>query len=786
MEQISVGHRYKECRPRRSSSCPTKLLVGKDVLKELEQRRSSPSVIAKLMGIDVLPPTYVANNRHQEFKDVFEVSEEPPEAVTKERSHPFPKGLPSLKRSAMRFKRLMPSKSPYGDGTFDNDLEYRNGIHHLNSLEIDNPLFEKRPHDVNYSLNHQHERDTASTFRKYPVGLANSSLRDIRNSSRQDYGGFNDIVVLEPGLRNCHDQENSFSMPFFPDVNKNSRRDKKQKQAEFAVMSNQRVSQHFLDAEDVNLARIKKERHFTVNAINPLSKGQEPSFDQFNMADLNSTGSSQRYASGDVNYRKNNMSSSNSLRWKIFRKYEQGDVGSKTLAEMFALSDSERVRRNPDSHAQVEQNKLDQGTGHSKEGCFIVLPTHAPPLPIHSSLDKSSSGGGSPYSENFSNISCNSSKFHFDSLRAKPSLKQIARDSQSNMRNASIVKNIALEQWGPASSSPSLDESRSHSWRLADNISASDCINEKVLFATDEDLVLEPAETVTSAFHSPLSKERKVSAMPFQRHDYDSITISNPVDAPKACKSSEEFQQPSPVSILEPPTDEDSYCSGFFKPALQDMPNVRNRISNCRLRDEPEVSTSSDDDNDSSYQSLEAFQVEEDRDFSYLLEILISSGMIVADWQLLCKSWYSPGFPVGPQVFDRLERKYNKVTTWSKPERLLLFDLANSVLSDVLAPCTDMHPWVSSRRQCSPIWGPEGPVEKVWQMMVRQQAELGIGHPDDKVLDPNWLEVGDDINMVGKQIARMLYADLLGEVVTEFIAGSVVSPRSNSQPPMYH
>lgn len=774
MEQISLGHRYKECRPRRSSSSPTKLLVGKDVLKELEQRRSSPSVIAKLMGIDVLPPTYVAPNRHQEFKDVFEVSEELPETVTKERSHHFPKGLPSLKRSAMKLKKLMPSKSPYGDEIFDNDVEYRNGLDRLNSREIDNPLFENRPHDANYSPNHRHEKDTACSFRKYPVGLANSSLRDIKNSSRGNYGDFSNIVVLEPGLGNSHDPEDSFPMSFHSHVNRNSRRDRKKKQAESVLMSNGRVSHHLLDTEDLNVA-IKGERYLTGDAINSLSTRHEASLDRFNMVNMNSTGTSQRYASSEINSRQN-KSSSNSLPGKIFRKYEEGDVGSKTLAQMFALSDSERVKRNSDSHAQIQHNRLERGKGHSKEGCFIVLPKHASPSSLHSSLDRRSSCEGSPDSENFPNpsVSYNNGKFHFDSLLPKPRLKQITSERQNYSSNASAVNNLALEQRRPPS--PSLDDSRSHSWRLSDDVSTSDCINERVVFTTDEGLIQEPAKNVPSAFRSQSSREQKVSSSPLQCGDYESVSFSNHAFLAKSRKGLEEL--PSPVSILEPPTDEDGCSSGFFKNDLQDMSNVEKRIDHCRLQDEPEVSMSSDDDNDSSYQSLEAFQVEEDRDFSYLLDILICSGMIVADWQLLCKSWHSPGFPVGPQVFERLERKYNKITSWSKPERRLLFDLANSVLSDVLAPCTSIHPWANSSRQFRPIWGPEGPVEKVWQMMVRQQEELAIGHPDDKVLDPNWLEVGDDTYMVGKQIAVLLYCDLLGEVILEFISEPVVACRS--------
>jgi hypothetical protein len=188
-----------------------------------------------------------------------------------------------------------------------------------------------------------------------------------------------------------------------------------------------------------------------------------------------------------------------------------------------------------------------------------------------------------------------------------------------------------------------------------------------------------------------------------------------------------------------------------------------------QYHNESEVNMSSDDEDHSFYQSLEAFQVEENWDFSYLLDILICSGIIVVDWQLICKSWYLPGYPVGPHVFDRLERKYNKIETWAKPERRLLFDLVNSILSEVLAPCVDVHPWVQPSRHCVAFWGPEGPVEKVWQTIVRLQEDCVTRHPDEMVLDTNWLEVGTDINMVGKQIARMLHGDLLEEVIVDFL-----------------
>lgn len=202
---------------------------------------------------------------------------------------------------------------------------------------------------------------------------------------------------------------------------------------------------------------------------------------------------------------------------------------------------------------------------------------------------------------------------------------------------------------------------------------------------------------------------------------------------------------------------------------------IDKQIYGCELRYEQEVSLSSDNDNDSSDQFLEAFEVEEEKEFSYLLDILISSGVIVADSQLLFKSWQSSGYLVGPHVFDKLERKYSKVATWPRPQRRLLFDLANSVLSEILAPCIDTHPWAKLSRNCCPVWGPEGPVEVVWQTMVRQQEELAVAHPDDKILDPEWLEFGEGINMVGWHIARMLHGDLLDDVILEFLSGFVAS-----------
>ncbi|KAL6851875.1 hypothetical protein ACP4OV_020060 [Aristida adscensionis] len=743
MEEVSLGNRYKECRPRRSSNCQTKILVGKDVLKELEQRRSSPSVIAKLMGIDVLPPS-VAHNRHQEFKDVFEVSEEPPGAVRKEKSHHFPKGLPSLKRGALKLKKLMPSKTIVREDGQANFVECPDGLDRLNSVEINNPLFEKRPHDMNYSTNYHYEKDTARTCRKYPVGLASSSLSDFRNLLSGKNEDFRNIVVLESSMDKGHDPENVFSIPYLSPVNKNFRRGTKHKQ----------VPQKVFGTTGLDVPRIRREKYLSSDSDDPVLNEQEASFHQFSTFDASCSGSSQRYSigNGNSNFRRIHRSLSNSSPWKIPQHDGESPAGSKTLAEMFALSDSERLKLNSDSHAQIHHSKFDKNSGHNIEGCFIVLPKHAYPLSLQNSLDKNAClerlSQGRYNSD--SSVSYNNGMFSLDSFRGKPRLlKQIGKASEDNVRTAFDFKHP-----------------------ISDNFSPPDCSNEKVLFTTDEAFMRQPAETEAAAFDLQLSRKQKMKRLPFHCQEYESTkSLSDQADGTKSYRSLKEVEQPSPVSILEPLTDEDS--SGYFK---HDLQNLAHKHSNrLQFSDEPEVSMSSDEEDDSAYNSLEAFQVEEDRDFSYLLDMLISSGIIVADWQLICKSWYAPGCPVGPHIFNRLERKYNKFSTWAKPERRLLFDLVNCILSEVLAPCIDVHPWVQSRRQCGPLWGPEGPVEKVWQTIVRQREMSVIEDPDDMVLDPNWLNGVDDINMVGKLIARMLHDDLLEEVIVEFISDLVGS-----------
>lgn len=170
-----------------------------------------------------------------------------------------------------------------------------------------------------------------------------------------------------------------------------------------------------------------------------------------------------------------------------------------------------------------------------------------------------------------------------------------------------------------------------------------------------------------------------------------------------------------------------------------------------------EVLVSSEEDNggDSKFgEILDSFRDDEDRDFSYLLDVLIDSGVHDASEDGLLLE-----YAIGPEVFERLEKKYNMLVSWPKSERKLLFDLIGSILTEVVTPLHNLH---SAKPKGQPEWAREDLVEKVWQMVVKRRkdfsAKLG-----EQLLDPRWLDMGD-VDMVGESLERVIVDDLMEEL----------------------
>ncbi|KAJ0987728.1 hypothetical protein J5N97_006084 [Dioscorea zingiberensis] len=241
-----------------------------------------------------------------------------------------------------------------------------------------------------------------------------------------------------------------------------------------------------------------------------------------------------------------------------------------------------------------------------------------------------------------------------------------------------------------------------------------------------------------------------------------------------------ELEHASPVSVLESASEGENYTSGCFEGVNADLLGLRSQLQLLKLEsedvEESGVLVLSNVDTEGVHCSsislggmLEELKDAEDREFSYLVDVLIDSGIGGASCDRIFDACYSPEYPVCPDVFEKLEKKYRVLVEWSSSERKLLFDIINIVLMELLAPCMDLHPWVKSKKMFGPMCARERLVEETWHMIARLRKELSRGNPEDKVLDPMWFDIGDDVDIIGREIEGMLKEHLLQELVTDFI-----------------
>ncbi|RRT71343.1 hypothetical protein B296_00010091 [Ensete ventricosum] len=163
---------------------------------------------------------------------------------------------------------------------------------------------------------------------------------------------------------------------------------------------------------------------------------------------------------------------------------------------------------------------------------------------------------------------------------------------------------------------------------------------------------------------------------------------------------------------------------------------------------------------------FQAFKDEDDRDFSYLLDMVIASDIHGADQDRLLDACYSLDYPVSPHVFDELERKYDVMASWSRLERKLLFDLVNCILAGIVASGIGPCPWAPSKRSTHTCKH-EDLLERLWQMVVNQRKEMDCN--PEEFLYPRWLDIENSIEVIVKEMEKLLENDLLEEIVMEFI-----------------
>ncbi|KAK8953290.1 hypothetical protein KSP40_PGU016967 [Platanthera guangdongensis] len=246
--------------------------------------------------------------------------------------------------------------------------------------------------------------------------------------------------------------------------------------------------------------------------------------------------------------------------------------------------------------------------------------------------------------------------------------------------------------------------------------------------------------------------------------------------------SYKEADQPSPVSVLDlSPTDEKS-TSGCFKRIGEDLQELRRQLQLLKFDTEnnfPEeikAFISGDEDAAEPFSQFgdihQSFRDEEDRDYSYLLDILIDSGIMKSEKSGVFGACHLEEFPVGVDAFDRLEKKYKSVMSWSMSERKLLFDLVNSTVADIaVMPFMNiMRTWVNPRLSWQSKMSHEGIVEEIWQAVVKRRKEAGSCYSEEELISLKWFNFGSgESEVVGRELENLLSENLMDELVEELL-----------------
>ncbi|KAK1677640.1 hypothetical protein QYE76_038488 [Lolium multiflorum] len=233
--------------------------------------------------------------------------------------------------------------------------------------------------------------------------------------------------------------------------------------------------------------------------------------------------------------------------------------------------------------------------------------------------------------------------------------------------------------------------------------------------------------------------------------------------------SSNEDDHPSPVSVLESSLDAEDCCSGGLRMQLRLL-----KMEAAGDADETELALFSDDEtaasceleNESAPTSC-TFWDEDERDFSYVVNMLNCLGIQSAEQDLLLDARCLLRSPACSDVYDNLEKKYSKLILWPQSERRLLFDLTNDILVDTITCLTQCGSQGLMRRcQLSMKWGKEEFVQEVWERVCRQRRETEC-FQEEKLMGVGWLDCEDVTEQIAADFGGMVCEDLLEEAIAD-------------------
>ncbi|OEL12836.1 hypothetical protein BAE44_0026144 [Dichanthelium oligosanthes] len=255
----------------------------------------------------------------------------------------------------------------------------------------------------------------------------------------------------------------------------------------------------------------------------------------------------------------------------------------------------------------------------------------------------------------------------------------------------------------------------------------------------------------------------------------DNQTLCIPPDGSESPTSSNKDDQQSPVSVLESSMDAEDVYSGDFEKISADLQGKMQlrllKRETTDRGDDTELFILSDDETACQpfpeMEESQAFRDEEERDFSYVLDMLTGLGIHTANQDELLENCYLLECPACPDLYDELENKYSSLILWPPAERKLLFNITSAVLGDII---TSLMQSCSKGllRMCSPGWDQDEFAEMVWQRVVQLRQEMEFNQ-ESLLLSVEWAGSEDGAYLVGSDIGSILQEDLLEEIVADFL-----------------
>ncbi|GAB4854865.1 hypothetical protein Ancab_023451 [Ancistrocladus abbreviatus] len=169
-------------------------------------------------------------------------------------------------------------------------------------------------------------------------------------------------------------------------------------------------------------------------------------------------------------------------------------------------------------------------------------------------------------------------------------------------------------------------------------------------------------------------------------------------------------------------------------------------------------------------EKMRTYNIEESRDFSYLVDVIVESGFDGGNLKKDCKIQKSFEFAINPLLFDALEKKYGKQASWKISERRLLFDRINLGLMEILQPCMGMGMEARSvvkRLVC--LQHPELITDELWTWLVNQEKEARReSYSSVRVYarELDLLELDEDVSSIVQEIEKMLVDELVEEILS--------------------